>query len=113
MAADPNNLDANYYFGFISFYEKDYKSALESFRKVENHETYQKIVPYYITELLYFNGEKDKASFWIQMKGDFILIQYFAVRDEQGSYKGVVEVSQEITEIRNLQGEHRLLDWTN
>ncbi len=61
MAADPNNLDANYYFGFISFYEKDYKLALESFRKVENHETYQKIVPYYITEILYFNGDKDKA----------------------------------------------------
>ncbi len=61
MPADPNYLDANYYFGFISFYEKDYKLALESFKKVENHETYQKIVPYYITELLYFNGEKDKA----------------------------------------------------
>ena len=58
------------------------------------------------------NGEKDKASFWIQMKGEFILIQYFAIRDEQGNYKGVVEVSQEITEIRNLQGEQRLLDWT-
>ncbi|MDP2335051.1 MAG: PAS domain-containing protein [Bacteroidota bacterium] len=58
------------------------------------------------------NGEKDKASFWIQMKGEFILIQYFAVRDEQGNYKGVVEVSQEITEIRNIQGEKRLLDWT-
>ena len=58
------------------------------------------------------NGEKDKASFWIQMKGEFILIQYFAVRDEQGCYKGVVEVSQEITEIRNIQGEQRLLDWT-
>ncbi len=58
-------------------------------------------------------GEKDKASFWIQMKGDFILIQYFAIRDEQGNYKGVVEVSQEITEIRNIQGENRLLDWTN
>jgi PAS domain S-box-containing protein len=57
-------------------------------------------------------GEKDKASFWIQMKGEFILIQYFAVRDEQGNYKGVVEVSQEITEIRNLQGEQRLLDWS-
>ncbi|MGE5428761.1 MAG: PAS domain-containing protein, partial [Methylococcaceae bacterium] len=39
------------------------------------------------------NGEKDKASFWIQMKGEFILIQYFAVRDETGNYKGVVEVS--------------------
>lgn len=57
-------------------------------------------------------GEKDKASFWIQMKGEFILIQYFAVRDELGIYRGVVEVSQEITEIRNLQGEQRLLDWT-
>jgi len=56
-------------------------------------------------------GEKDKASFWIQMKGEFILIQYFAVRDEAGNYKGVVEVSQEITEIRNLKGENRLLDW--
>jgi len=56
-------------------------------------------------------GEKDKASFWIQMKGEFILIQYFAMRDEDGNYKGVVEVSQEITEIRNLQGEKRLLDW--
>ena len=58
-------------------------------------------------------GEKDKASFWIQMKGEFILIQYFAVRDEEGNYKGVVEVSQEITEIRNIQGEKRLLDWTH
>lgn len=58
-------------------------------------------------------GEKDKASFWIQMKGEFILIQYFAIHDEQGKYKGVVEVSQEITEIRTLQGEKRLLDWTN
>ncbi len=57
------------------------------------------------------NGEKDRASFWIQKNGEFILIQYFAVRDEQGNYKGVVEVSQEITEIRNLQGEKRLLDW--
>lgn len=59
------------------------------------------------------NGEKDKASFWIRMKGEFILIQYFAVRDGQGNYRGVVEVSQEITEIRNLEGEQKLLDWGN
>lgn len=58
-------------------------------------------------------GEKDKASFWIQMKGEFILIQYFAIRDEQGNYKGVVEVSQEVTEIKKLEGEQRLLDWKN
>jgi hypothetical protein len=59
------------------------------------------------------NGEKDKASFWIQMKGEFILIQYFAIRGEHGMYRGVVEVSQEISEIRTIQGEKRLLDWTN
>jgi hypothetical protein len=59
------------------------------------------------------NGEKDKASFWIRMKGEFILIQYFAVHDEKGNHRGVIEVSQEITEIQNIQGENRLLDWTN
>lgn len=56
-------------------------------------------------------GKKDKADFWIQMKGKFILIQYFALRDETGNYKGVIEVSQDITKIRNLEGEKRLLDW--
>lgn len=61
IPSDPNYIDANYYFGFISFYEKDYNLALESFKKVENEADYQKIVPYYITEILYFNGDKDKA----------------------------------------------------
>lgn len=56
-------------------------------------------------------GKKDKADFWIQMKGKFILIQYFPLRDERGNYKGVIEVSQDVTEIRNLQGEKRLLNW--
>ncbi len=57
------------------------------------------------------NGKKDVASFWINMKGQKLLIQYFAIHDENGNYKGVVEVSQEITEIQNLKGEKRLLDW--
>jgi hypothetical protein len=59
------------------------------------------------------NGKKDVASFWIYMKGEKLLIQYFAVRNEKGNYKGVVEVSQEISEIQNLKGEKRLLDWEN
>ncbi|HSH20300.1 MAG TPA: PAS domain-containing protein [Draconibacterium sp.] len=59
------------------------------------------------------NGKKDVASFWINMKGEKLLIQYFAIRNENGEYKGVVEVSQEISEIQNLQGEKRLLDWGN
>ena len=57
------------------------------------------------------SGKKDVASFWINMKGDKLLIQYFAIRDENGNYKGVVEVSQEISKIQNLKGEKRLLDW--
>jgi len=57
------------------------------------------------------SGEKDEAKFWIQMRGEFILIQYFAVRNEQGEYKGVIEVSQEVSDIKALEGEKRLLDW--
>ncbi|MCW3789310.1 DUF438 domain-containing protein [Plebeiibacterium sediminum] len=57
------------------------------------------------------NGKKDHADFWIKMRGEYILIQYFAVRDENGNYKGVIEVSQEISGIKALEGEKRLLDW--
>ncbi|MBN1118107.1 MAG: DUF438 domain-containing protein [Bacteroidales bacterium] len=56
-------------------------------------------------------GEKNQADFWIRMRGEFILIQYFAVRDERGNYKGVIEVSQEVSGIKALEGEKRLLDW--
>lgn len=55
-------------------------------------------------------GSKDKESFWIQMGGKFILIQYFAMRDDTGKYCGTLEVSQEITEIKKLEGEKRLMD---
>ena len=56
-------------------------------------------------------GRRDKADFWIQMKGRFLLIQYFAVRDDQGSYRGTLEVSQDVTDIKKLEGQKRLLDW--
>jgi DUF438 domain-containing protein len=56
-------------------------------------------------------GTKDVADFWIQMKGKFILIKYYAVRDEKGNYRGTLEVSQDVTEIRKLEGQKRLLDW--
>ena len=42
-------------------YEKNYKQALESFKIVETHPSYQSIVPFYISEIYYFNGEKEKA----------------------------------------------------
>jgi hypothetical protein len=56
-------------------------------------------------------GRRDKADFWIQMKGRFLLIQYFAVRDDKGAYRGTLEVSQDVTDIKKLEGQKRLLDW--
>ena len=55
-------------------------------------------------------GHRDAAEFWIQMNGRFIHIRYFAVRDEHGGYQGSLEVTQDITHIRTLEGEQRLLD---
>ncbi|MDD5062314.1 MAG: PAS domain-containing protein, partial [Candidatus Marinimicrobia bacterium] len=55
--------------------------------------------------------EKDVAEFWIQMNGKFIHIRYFPVYDNTGNYKGVIEVSQEISGIKKLEGQRRLLDW--
>lgn len=56
-------------------------------------------------------GEKDSAEFWIQLQGKFILIRYVALRNQDGVYKGCLEVSQDVTRIRQLEGERRLLDW--
>jgi DUF438 domain-containing protein len=56
-------------------------------------------------------GEQKQADFWIDMNHEKIYIQYFAVHDEKGRYKGVIEVSQEISRIQSLKGEKRLLDW--
>ncbi len=56
-------------------------------------------------------GNRNEAKFWFHMKGKFILIRYFAMRDEAGNYKGVLEVGEDITEINQISGEQRLLDW--
>ncbi|NMC16521.1 MAG: DUF438 domain-containing protein [Chloroflexi bacterium] len=55
-------------------------------------------------------GKRDVAEFWIQMGGKFVHIRYFALRDPQGAYKGVIEVTQDVSAIRALEGERRLLD---
>lgn len=54
-------------------------------------------------------GRKNSESFWLTMNGRFILIQYFAVRGKDGSYLGTLEASQDVTAIRALEGERRLL----
>lgn len=56
-------------------------------------------------------GSQNEASFWINYKGRLIYIRYFAVRDSQKNYKGVIEMSQDITDIKKIDGEKRLLEW--
>jgi len=56
-------------------------------------------------------GTRDVADFRINFKGRLVQIRYFAVRDEDRTYRGVLEMSQDITDIKTLEGEQRLLDW--
>ncbi|MFY7963743.1 MAG: tetratricopeptide repeat protein [Chitinophagaceae bacterium] len=61
IPTDPNYIDANYYYGFISFYDKQYDDALKAFTVAEKDVVYQNVVPFYIAEIYYFNGNRDKA----------------------------------------------------
>ncbi len=56
-------------------------------------------------------GEKSVADFWIQAHGKFVHIRYFAMRDAAGAYRGTLETVQDVTAIRALEGERRLVDW--
>jgi DUF438 domain-containing protein len=56
-------------------------------------------------------GEKDVAEFWITMNDRLVHIRYFAVRDKHGEYLGTMEITQDVTDIRKLEGQRRLLDW--
>ena len=55
-------------------------------------------------------GTRDEAEFWIDFAGDRVLIRYYPVRDAQGTYLGVLEVTQSIGELQKLTGQKRLLD---
>jgi DUF438 domain-containing protein len=56
-------------------------------------------------------GRQDVAEFWIQFHGRFIHIRYFAVRAENRAYLGTLEVTQDVGNIRSLEGERRLLEY--
>ncbi len=56
-------------------------------------------------------GTQDQARFWINLGGRFIYISYYAVRNDQGEYLGTLEVTQDLTELRALEGERRLLQY--
>jgi DUF438 domain-containing protein len=57
------------------------------------------------------SGRQSRAPFWINMKGQMIYIEYFALRNEKGEYLGCLEVSHNVTPYRELQGEQRILSY--
>lgn len=57
------------------------------------------------------NGKENVAEFWIQQGARTIHIRYFPVRDQNGKYVGTLEVTQDITKLKKIKGEKRLLDW--
>ena len=56
-------------------------------------------------------GTQNEANFWFNYRGRLIYVRYFAVRDKDKNYKGVIEMSQDITDIKTIEGERRLLEW--
>lgn len=59
------------------------------------------------------SGKKYTAEFWINIQNRLLYIRFFAVRDGNGKYLGAMEVVQDVTEIKKLEGERRILDWTD
>jgi DUF438 domain-containing protein len=59
------------------------------------------------------SGEQSEAEFWLEMGGKFIYIIYIAIREEDGTFRGVLEMMQDVTHIRSLTGSQRLLTWNN
>jgi hypothetical protein len=57
------------------------------------------------------SGKENSAAFWISMGGRFIYIEYFALKDKKGSYLGTIEFTQDLTKLRKLEGEQRLLSY--
>ena len=80
-------------------------------RKVQNCHPPQSV--HKVQEILdaFRAGTKDVADFWIEIQGRFLHIRYFAMRDANGAYRGTLETVQDVTGIRALEGQRRLVDW--
>jgi PAS domain S-box-containing protein len=57
------------------------------------------------------SGGRDSAEFWIDLGEKSVYIRYFAVRDKAGRYLGTLEATQDITQIKKIEGEKRLLEY--
>jgi PAS domain S-box-containing protein len=79
-------------------------------KKVQNCHPSQSV--YKVQQIVddFKSGNRSLAEFWINLHGRVVLIRYFAVRDKENNYQGVLEVTQDITDIKKIEGEKRLLD---
>ncbi|MGN6164147.1 MAG: tetratricopeptide repeat protein [Flavisolibacter sp.] len=83
VKTDPNYIDANYYYGFIAFRDRNYGDALQSFRVVENAPAYEAIVPYYIAQIYYVQGKRDEALAYAENKIKQGKTQYYDLELKQ------------------------------
>jgi TolA-binding protein len=83
MKDDPNYLDANYYYGFLAFRDKQYNDALQSFKMVENEKDYATVVPYYIAQIYYIQGKKEEALKYAETKLKTGKSQYYDLELKQ------------------------------
>lgn len=83
MKDDPNYLDANYYYGFIAFRDRQYTEALQSFKIVENEKDYATVVPYYIAQIYYIQGKKEEALAYAENKIKTGKSQYYDLEMKQ------------------------------
>ncbi|MFL5786916.1 MAG: tetratricopeptide repeat protein [Flavisolibacter sp.] len=83
VKTDPNYIDANYYYGFIAFRDRNYPEALESFKVVENKPNYESIVPYYIAQIYYVQGKKEEAVAYAENKMKQGKTQYYDLELKQ------------------------------
>lgn len=83
MKDDPNYLDANYYYGFLAFRDRQYNDALQSFRIVENEKNYASVVPYYIAQIYYIQGKKEEALKYAEAKIKTGQSQYYDMEMKQ------------------------------
>lgn len=83
MKDDPNYLDANYYYGFLAFRDRQYTEALQSFKLIENEKNYATVVPYYIAQIYYIQGKKEEALKYAEGKIKSGNSQYYDLEMKQ------------------------------
>jgi TolA-binding protein len=91
---DPNYVDANYYYGFLAFRDRNYNEAQESFKIVENEKAYASVVPYYIAQIYYIQGRKEEALKYAEAKLKGGNAQYYDLEMKQMLGHGYFERKQ-------------------